>query len=490
MKVLFISDNDLVSRRFNGYDYHDTLEQYNIESTMLVENKISTSDYVHSIIPNSNDFTLSIIENKLFIESDIIHLHLVHNTPFDINYLPLITRLKPTVITVHDCFFLGGHCIYHLNCEKWKTHCADCEYLNISFKIEYDDTALKYLLLKTAISNSFISAIVASEWMYNKVEQSPIWNKKNIYKLPFGINQNIFKLSNSDIAKSNLNIPSNNIVIMFRCDPGDYKGMDIILYSLKNIHNKESITLITVATEGMLPELKDFYDVREYGWITDDMFLSQLFQASDIFLMPSIQEAFGLMAVEAMSCGKMVLATRGTALESIINHPNCGIVVEHIADAYLNELQRLLDNTDEIRQRGEKSYNFAKKSYSEVSFYEGILNIYNNILKYYTSCVTESEKVSVELVISQLKKYNPISVNKYVARFIFQISMVQSQLSWTQSLLSGAQSQLSGAQLHINAIENSISWKITKPLRIIKKLITNNRIYRIVIKDKRDVVYK
>jgi glycosyltransferase involved in cell wall biosynthesis len=414
---------------------------------MLVENKMSGSEYVHQIITYSNDFTLSIIENKYFIESDVIHLHLIHNTPFDINYFPLITRLKPTVITLHDPFFLGGHCIHHYNCEKWKTHCADCEFLDIAFKINQDETALKYFLLKTAISNSFLSAIVASEWMYKKVEQSPVWEKKNIYKLSFGINQNIFKKSDKIAARNNLNIPGNNIVLMFRCDPGEYKGMDIILHSLKHIPNKENITLITVATEGMLSELKNLYDIKEYGWVTDDVFLAQLFQASDVFLMPSIQEAFGLMAVEAMSCGKMVLATTGTALESIINHPDCGIAVEHNADAYFNELQRLLDNTDEIRQRGEKCYDFARKTYSEASFYKGLTDIYNNVLQYYTSCLTESEKVNIELVISQLKKYNPISVNKFI---------------------DGLINQLADAQSHIIAIENSRSWKITKPLRTLK----------------------
>ena len=474
MRVLFVSDNDLLSRRFNGYDYHNALKHNNIESTMLVANKMSESEYVHQIIPNSNDFTLAIIEDKYFFDADIVHLHLIHNTPFDINYLPLITRLKPTVITLHDCFFLGGHCIYHFTCERWKTHCADCGFLNIAFKTEYDDTAIKYSLLKTAVSNSFISAIVASEWMYNKVEQSPIWEEKNIYKLSFGINQNIFKLFDTVTAKNNLSIPSNNIVIMFRCEPGDYKGMDIISYSLKNIRNKENTTLITVAVEGMLPELKDFYDVREYGWITDDMFLSQLFQASDIFLMPSKQEAFGLMAVEAMSCGKMVLATKGTALESVINHPNCGIAVEHNADAYLNELQRLLDNKEEIMQRGDKSYDFAKKTYSEEEFYECILNIYNKVLEYYTLCVKESDKVDIDLVISQLKKYNPVSVNKYIKRLIFQLSETQSQLSKAQS--------------HIITIENSRSWKITEPLRILKQSVKNTGIYKLL--RKKSEVYK
>jgi glycosyltransferase involved in cell wall biosynthesis len=410
MKVLFISDNDLISKRFNGYDYNAILEKYDIELKMLVANKMSNDDFVFQINPGIDNFTVTIIKSKSFFEADVIHLHLIHNTPFDINFLPLITRLKPTLITLHDCFFLGGHCIHHYTCEKWKTHCADCGFLDNAFKIEYDDTALKFLLLKTAIYNSFITAIVASDWMYNKVRQSYIWKDKKIFLLPFGVNQNIFKRADTITVRKNLGIPVNNTVLMFRCQENNpYKGLDIILHSLKNIQSTSNITLIAVGTSNncnVLNNYKKNYDLKVYDWITDDNILSQLYQASDIFLMPSKQEAFGLMAVEAMCCGKMVLATTGTALESIINHPHCGIAVEHNADIYLNELQRLLNNKTEIIERGDKSYSFAKETYSETRFYDNLVKIYKDVINYYISCQTDSDIINNKLVISQINKYN------------------------------------------------------------------------------------
>jgi len=406
MKVLFIGDNDLISRRFNGYDYHDVLFAYNIESSMLVAKKMSNSEFVNQINPSIDNFTLSILKNKLFIEADVIHLQLIHNTPFDINYLPLITRLKPTVITLHDPFFLGGHCIHFFGCTQWKYHCADCQYLDIPFKLQHDDTALRFLIKKISISNSQISAIVASNWMYNLVKQSPIWDKHNIQKLSFGINQNVFKPENTQNAKKRLGIDENSITLMFRSQDNSFKGMDILKYSLNNIHADKRITLITVGQTGLLNRYKEKYIIKEFEWVTDTVFLSHLYQATDIFLMPSVQETFGLMAAEAMCCGKMVLATANTALEYTVNHPDCGIVVEHNAEVYAKELQRLLNNEEEIKNRGKKCLEFAKNTYREDLFFSGLLNVYNNVINSYNLNLPASEKENSNLVLAQLKKYS------------------------------------------------------------------------------------
>ena len=317
-----------------------------------------------------------------------------------------MTKLKPTVITLHDPFFLSGHCIHHFNCEKWKTHCTDCEFLNIPFSITYDDTALKYFLKKILINNSFISPIVASDWMYNLLKQSPIWKSKNIYKLPFGINQNIFKPYNSSEAKKKLGIDDNSITLMLRSQDNPFKGIDIIRYTLNNLQSNKKITLITVGQRGLLNTFREKYIIKEFEWVTDDFFLAQLYQASDILLMPSSQEAFGLMAAEAMSCGKMVLATKNTALEFTINHPHCGIAIQYDAESYTKELQRLLNNENEIKLRGNQCYEFALANYSYDIFFSGLINIYKDVEKKYINYIFDSEKEIIELVISQLETYS------------------------------------------------------------------------------------
>jgi glycosyltransferase involved in cell wall biosynthesis len=400
MKVLHIGDRDLICRRFNGYDYHDYLLKNGVDSTNLVMFKSSDSDYVYSIKQLDKNFTKSIIKDKLFIDTDIIHFHLIHNTPFDINYLPVITKIKPAVLTLHDSFFMGGHCIHHFLCEKWHTHCYNCQYIDKPFAISADDTALEFEIKRMAIQNSNITAIVASGWMEDKVRKSPIWNQKNVYRLPFGIDQTYFKPTMDEKkAKNVLGIDEDSIVLMFKASNNPYKGLNIIKKSLEKIKFDRKITLITLAEKKLLNDLRNKFIIKEYGWINDDAKLVSLYQACDIFLMPSEQEAFGLMAVEAMSCARMVLSTKGTALETIINAPECGIVVDHNVNDYAKELQRLVDNSTEVKERGKKCLEFAKNNYNQDVFLGSLINIYKKVIETYNNQNKEA------LIISQLMKY-------------------------------------------------------------------------------------
>jgi len=118
-----------------------------------------------------------------------------------------------------------------------------------------------------------------------------------------------------------------------------------------------------------------------------------------------------------MSCGKVVLATANTALESVINHPECGIVTEYNADIYTNELQRLLNNMDEIKERGDKCYEFAKNAYRNDLFFSGLISIYNDVIKRFKSSSNDQENKDNEIIISQLKKYynDKCTYEKYIS---------------------------------------------------------------------------
>lgn len=421
-KNLQISSYDLIGNKFNGHDLHLYLRENGIFSQQLVFHKESDDPSTKEFDFATKDASRHLLMEKGFFTADLVHLHLVHNI-LDFNYLPLMTRLRPTVITLHDPFLLSGHCVHHFDCKKWQTHCQDCPYLDVPFSIPADYTALNFELKKQAIQNSQIAAIVASKWMEDKVKKSPIWKDKKVYLLPFGVNQDLFKPGDSQEVRKELGIDKNNIVLMFRADTDVFKGLDIIKKALKKLESKKKITLIIVDKEGEFEDFKDIYNIQEYGWVKDDNFLVKLYQASDIFLMPSRQETFGMMAVEAMSCGKMVLAVNslGSALKDTINAPEVGLSVDE--NQYTKELQRLINNLNEIEERGEKAYEFAKKTYSKERYVNGMIGIYKEVIANHKS------DAKAELILQQLKEYltdgipvissspsvtsNPRKLNKY-----------------------------------------------------------------------------
>lgn len=381
---LQIGDNDLIGNKFNGHDLHFYLKEKGINTSHIVLNKYSHDDdtYKYPIHQNSQEFMQNLLYHPLFLDADIMHMHLIHNTPFDLNYIPLISKLKPLVWTIHDPWAFSGHCIYHFDCNQWKTSCTKCEKLDIPFFIEKDTTALNFRLKKDAIQNSQISAIVASKWMKDKIEQSPIWKDKKVYLVPFGINQELFKPNNIIESKRKLGISPNKFVIFFRSDKSKFKGLETIKQLLSTIKNKNDFTIVTVGETGLLKEFKSKYEILEYGWLKDDQELVKLYQACDIFLMPSTQEAFGMMAIEAMSCAKTVLVLNGTSLPDVINAPECGIAVE--SQNFTEEFIRLFHNPQELIERGKKSLDFARENYSKEIYLERIISAYKDIISNHT----------------------------------------------------------------------------------------------------------
>lgn len=416
---LQISDNDLIGNKFNGHDLHMYLRKKDIDSKQLVWNKESDDEDTLEIARNRSNryeiyrFTQStqkqyslngilnpigydILFDPLFLNTKLVHLHLIHNHIFDIQLLPLITRLKPVVWTIHDPWPLGGHCIHHFECEKWKNHCENCPNLNVPFGLQKDNSALNFALKKDAIKNSNFEIVVASEWMRRKIEQSPILEGKKINVVPFGINQEIFRPISKKEAQKQLGILEDALVILFRCDYSGFKGMDMIEYVLKKIQTKKKVILLVLKSK--LKENSRNFDVREFGWIKDDNLLVQIYSASDLFLMPSIVEAFGMMAIEAMSCGTLPIVLDGTALPETVNASECGVSTKRDKDDYFKAVQYYIEHENERNERAKKCLEFARANYNKDIYVAKIINVYEE------AKVKHKLSEDDEFLLEQLKK--------------------------------------------------------------------------------------
>ena len=110
--------------------------------------------------------------------------------------------------------------------------------------------------------------------------------------------------------------------------------------------------------------------------------LTEILSASDIFLMPSQSESFGLSALEAMACGVPVVSSSVGGLPELINHDETGYIAEigdidrmakYALDLLTNEkkFERFSINS---RERAVNSFdkNIIVPQYEE--YYKEILN--------------------------------------------------------------------------------------------------------------------
>jgi len=90
-------------------------------------------------------------------------------------------------------------------------------------------------------------------------------------------------------------------------------------------------------------------DVVAFPGLIDDADLPALYAGATAFVLPSLEEGFGLPALEAMACGTPVVASRRGALSEVVG--DAGLLVDAESQSALTTaLLRVLDAPDERAQ--------------------------------------------------------------------------------------------------------------------------------------------
>ena len=105
-----------------------------------------------------------------------------------------------------------------------------------------------------------------------------------------------------------------------------------------------------------------------------------LYSLSDIVVIPSTNEAFGIVALEGMASGKPVIGTTSGALPEIINHNKTGILTKPKSVRSLSSaLIKLLKNEKPIIKYGKNGKKLVKKKYSNKKIIKDLIIIYKKL---------------------------------------------------------------------------------------------------------------
>lgn len=386
MKVLQISDNAVISGSFNGYRLRPFLAEEGVDSVNVAWFPEAGHPHVVPFLANRWARRVgrlaSLLEGRLGLQgllhvqnlafpltrtfrgADLLHLHLVHNDFFSLLALPLYARLKPLVWTWHDPWALTGHCVHPMGCERWKTGCGACPDLEAPFAVPRDLTAWNWRIKRWAYQRARPEIIVASDWMRRLLHESPLARDLPVHKVPFGIDLDAFRPGDRAAARAALHIPPDHRVVLLRATPGPWKGLPQFLEAMRRVQPSHPVTFLVVAKTGYVTELQERFDVRELGWLTESSEMARLLHACDFVAMPSMAESFGLLAAEALACGRVVLGFGGTALEDTAGAPAHGWMVPYgDVEALADALKKWLDDPTLAHRRETGAREFATARY-------------------------------------------------------------------------------------------------------------------------------
>ena len=246
----------------------------------------------------------------------------------------------------------------------------------------------KFLLrARTRIMTAPMTRVIAiSEFVKEQLVKAGVAKEKIIVRY-LGVDTERFTPDGSSKEEwsSKFNLPPGQIIASTVSYLRPFKNPDILVEAFRELKTRNVPVRLFVAGGGeMLPDLKELsqkLDVEDYiHWLGNVSDPKSLLQASDMFLLVSTGEAFGLVLAEAMACGVPIVGTRSGSLPEVVEEGKTGLLVparnfEELATA----IQSLSNDTMLRRKMAAQALERVKNHFTVQDAVMKTLDIYEKL---------------------------------------------------------------------------------------------------------------
>jgi glycosyltransferase involved in cell wall biosynthesis len=406
MKVLHLWASDSGAGGGGGavsmYRLHCGLREKGIESRILTRRK-STGDPDVSVLPDNsildrligavtsrvglNDIhkvsSFGLRKHPLFRWADVVTIHGTHSGFLNYLALPSLTREKPTVFVMCDMWLLTGHCVQSYDCDRWKTGCGSCPYLDSYPAVPRDATRLEWKLKKRTYARSRLSLVSPGSWLPKLVPES-IAAHFPIQVIHNGIDTQIFAPRDRVACREALGIPQDRKILMFSSlnlkDRG--KGGDLLAGALEglpaSLKSKLFLLLMGNRSEGLsgngIPK-------ASLGYVQSDRLQAMAYSAADLFVLPTRAETLGNVLVESIACGTPCVSFRVGGVPDVVRPGVTGYLAEpESVEGLRKGIVELLENDDLRASMSPKCRDIAVQEFRLELQVERYLRLYEQLL--------------------------------------------------------------------------------------------------------------
>ncbi|TIM08767.1 glycosyltransferase [Mesorhizobium sp.] len=260
--------------------------------------------------------------------ADVIHVQWAHAPTLGPAFWRAIgSEKRPVIWTLRDMWPFTGGCHFSGGCEKYASGCGQCPLLGGG----YETITSNDLVFKAEHYGPQSVFVGISNTIAEQARKSAVLRERDIYIIPNSVQMSHLCAMDKAQARSALGLPAKKFVIATGALnlADSRKGADIMRHLL-NVYREDKNVHWCLFGNG-LAELVDPVpeNCTSFGLLRDDVILNQIYSAADVFVMPSLQESFGKVTVEAMACGTPVIGLVKTPAEEIISHGQTGWLAKH-----------------------------------------------------------------------------------------------------------------------------------------------------------------
>lgn len=319
------------------------------------------------------DFT----KTKEYKEADIIHLHWINGGLVNIKHLSKIH--KPIIWTMRDMWPMTGGCHYSMECERYKIGCGQCQQLNSHHVHDLSKRVFNRKLKYIPHNTKFVGI---SNWLTERAKESFLLRNLEVNTIYNNIDVKSFFPVDKQSARKTLDIYTGKKIILAGSQNVNdfYKGFDKFIESIKSL-DKDKYFLCFFGR--LDPEVIDplGFEYLSFGFLRDNVSLRLLYSAADVFVAPSIMDAFGKTLAESMACGTPVVCFDATGPKDIVDHHMNGYKAVPYDSHDLAEGIKWVLNSGDYRKLSQNAREKAIKCFDSTVIAKQYIELYNSVLK-------------------------------------------------------------------------------------------------------------
>jgi len=288
----------------------------------------------------------------------------------------------PIILYLMDEEPYTGGCHMTFGCENFKNGCGNCKALKFSHK--YDISYRSFKRKEKWINNTEMIVLAATSFSYSNLEKSPLFKKKSQELIYLPIDNNIFKPEDKNTIRTKLNLPHDKKIILFGGASFERKnkGMKYLIEALRILYNSiddtEEVHILIVGN-GDIKSLIPF-SYTHLGYLNSQEKMAEAYQACDVFVCPTIQDAGPAMINESIMSGRPVVSfDTGVAKDLIINYETGYIARSKDSNDLALGLKIFTDYTDDKLNSIEKAC--RDKGLEKCEFNSQLNKIINLVLR-------------------------------------------------------------------------------------------------------------
>jgi len=322
-----------------------------------------------------------------------------------------------------------------------------------------------------------ITIVTPSRWLSDCARKSTLFKSCRIEVIPYSLETDIYMPMPKGEAKSYFGIDSQDVVLMFGADSSNEKrkGFAELKAALELAQTNPSFERLVKAGRIAILSLGPLADdvsrlgmkVKALGRVDDDLLIARAYSAADIFILPSLEDNLPNMMLESLACGTPVVAFEIGGIPDVVKHGvNGSLVPAGDIAALASALVELVSNNQLRDKMSVAAADYAHKAFAPKIQANRYIALFDELLK----GVKSSQSIEAKGLKRGSGAKMEFGPNFDLIRHKIMLDVLLKGIpeicqGYVAKASQGNNEQIIALKKNIEEFSQSISWKITAPLR-------------------------